>query len=116
MKRFLCFAAVGVVLIIVCCVALSAASVPPGTAGDLNGDGAVDIGDASLLLQHSLFPKVYPLSYAGDVDFDGSGSVNIADVVRLLRYSMFPEVYPLVEPADTEQSPAFQPELGEPVA
>ena len=32
--------------------------------GDLNGDGSVDLGDVVLLLQHVLFPDLYPLAAA----------------------------------------------------
>lgn len=74
-------------------ITASAAAVLPG---DVNGDGSVDIGDASLLLQHSLFPDLYPVSYKEGLDFDGDKAVNIRDVVRLIQYSLYPEDYPLV--------------------
>ena len=63
--------------------------------GDLNGDGFVDIHDAALLLQHSIFAEDYPVSYPGSLDFTGDGCVDIKDVVYLLQYSLYPETYPL---------------------
>ena len=71
--------------------------------GDLNGDGSVDIYDASLLLQHSIFPELYPVSYSKSLDFDRDGSIDIRDAVRLLRYSMYPEDYPIEEPETPEE-------------
>ena len=63
--------------------------------GDLNGDGFVDIHDAALLLQHSIFAEDYPVSYPGSLDFNRDGCVDIKDVVYLLQYSLYPETYPL---------------------
>jgi len=67
----------------------------PYTPGELNSDGAVDMNDAILLLQHSMFPELYPLDYAGDVDFTGDGVVDMNDAILLLQHSMFPELYPI---------------------
>ncbi len=63
--------------------------------GDLTGDGCVDIDDVNLLLQHSIFPAIYPLECSYDLDFTHDGSIDIYDVVLLLQYSMFPELYPI---------------------
>ena len=61
--------------------------------GDLNSDESVDINDVVLLLQHSIFPDIYPIDYPDSVDFNKDGSVDINDVVLLLQYSMFPDIY-----------------------
>ena len=70
-------------------------AIPPYTPGELNSDGAVDMNDAILLLQHSMFPELYPLDYAGNVDFTGDGVVDMNDAILLLQHSMFPELYPI---------------------
>jgi hypothetical protein len=57
--------------------------------------GEVDIDDAVLLLQYSIFPEDYPIEYTGSVDFDKSGEIDIDDAVLLLQYSIFPEDYPI---------------------
>ena len=85
----------GLLLITVC----AAAALP----GDVNGDGGIDIGDAALLLQHSLFPDIYPVGYTESLDFNGDSTIDIRDVVRLIQYSMYPDQYPLV----TEAALAF---------
>ena len=64
-------------------------------AGEINGDNTVDMNDAILLLQHSMFPELYPLDYAGNADFTGDGVVDMNDAILLLQHSMFPELYPI---------------------
>ncbi len=68
---------------------------PEYMIGDLNGDEAVDIADAVLLFQHSMVPDLYPIDYAGDVDFNADGVVDISDAVLLFQHSMVPDLYPL---------------------
>ena len=63
--------------------------------GDIDGSGEVDIDDAVLLLQYSIFPDFYPIEYLGNVDFDKNDSVDIDDAVLLLQYSIFPDFYPI---------------------
>ena len=63
--------------------------------GDLNWDDSVDVYDAALLLQHSLFPDLYPLSYPGRTDLNRDGSVDVYDAALLLQYSLFPDLYPI---------------------
>ena len=53
------------------------------------------MNDAILLLQHSMFPELYPLDYAGNADFTGDGVVDMNDAILLLQHSMFPELYPI---------------------
>jgi len=65
--------------------------------GDLTGDESIDINDAILLLQYSMFPDDYPIEYSGNVDFTGDGSIDLNDAILLLQHSMFPEDYPLNE-------------------
>jgi len=45
--------------------------------GELNGDESVDINDAVLLLQHSMFPELYTLDYVGNVDFNNDGKIDV---------------------------------------
>lgn len=63
--------------------------------GDLNRDEYVDLNDAILLLQYSMFPGDYPLEYRGSVDFTKDGYVDLNDAILLLQYSMFPDDYPI---------------------
>ncbi len=63
--------------------------------GDLNLDESVDLEDAILLLQHSLFPDDYVLEYVGSVDFTRNGSVDLEDAILLLQHSLFPDDYPI---------------------
>ena len=64
-------------------------------AGDINCDDYVDLHDAVLLLQYSMFPELYPLEYAGDVDFNDDGAIDLKDAILVLQHSMFPELYPI---------------------
>ena len=95
MKRFFLFLTTVLLLSAGLILSVSASG---GMAGDLNADDAVDIHDAALLLQYSIFPDHYPVSYAGTLDLDGDGEINIRDVVLLLQYSLFPEDYPIPVP------------------
>lgn len=54
---------------------------PPVCPGDLNGDGAIGIGDLSQLLSH--FGTTAGAA-AGDGDLDGDGDVDISDLSLLL--------------------------------
>lgn len=65
------------------------------TLGDIDGNDTVDIDDAVLLFQYSMLPELYPISYAGNLDFNKDGTVDIDDAVRLFQYSMLPDLYPL---------------------
>ncbi len=78
MKKALLKAAISLVLLLVIVLnvslpSLGATETPEmgtGTGdllkpGDLNGDGKVDLGDVVLLLQHVLFPELYPLAGSG---------------------------------------------------
>ncbi len=63
--------------------------------GDINADGSINIDDAVLLLQNSMFPEEYKLTYGGNVDFTKDKSIDIDDAVLLLQHSMFPDNYPI---------------------
>lgn len=65
------------------------------TLGDIDGNDTVDIDDAVLLFQYSMLPELYPISYAGNLDFNKDGTVDIDDAVRLFQHSMLPDLYPL---------------------
>ncbi len=67
-------------------------------AGDLTGDGKVDMADVILLLQHCLFPELYPVSYPGSLDFTEDGTEDIGDVILLLQHSLFPSIYTIKDP------------------
>ena len=66
-------------------------------AGDINCDGTIDVSDALLLLQYSMFPEIYPIEYDANVDFTRDGSVDVADAILVLQHSLFPELYPLLD-------------------
>ena len=53
----------------------------PGTPGDLNGDGVVDLADLAILLAH--YGETSGISYA-DGDLDGDGDVDLGDLALLL--------------------------------
>lgn len=63
--------------------------------GDIDGNDTIDIDDAVLLFQYSMLPGLYPISYAGNLDFNKDGTIDIEDAVRLFQYSMLPDLYPL---------------------
>ncbi len=65
--------------------------------GDVNLDKVVDMNDAILLLQHSMFPEMFVLEYKGSVDFTKDGYIDMNDAILLLQHSMFPELFPLEE-------------------
>jgi hypothetical protein len=64
-------------------------------AGDITGDGTVNITDVIALFRFSMMPDLYPITYAGDPDFTKDGSNDINDVIALFRYSMMPDLYPI---------------------
>ena len=72
-----------------------AVSVTLQKVGDLNCDEYVDMNDAILLLQHSMFPSLYPLEYKGSVDFNKDEVIDMNDAILLLQHSMFPDLYPI---------------------
>jgi hypothetical protein len=56
----------------------------PGTrVGDLNGDGAVDLSDLTVLLAHFGTPSGAALE---DGDLDGDGDVELTDLSILLTH------------------------------
>ncbi len=70
-------------------------SVTLQTLGDMDLNDVVDVNDAILLLQYSMFPDLYPIGYKGSVDFTKDGVVDMNDAILLLQYSMFPDLYPI---------------------
>lgn len=65
------------------------------TAGDIDGNGSVDIDDAILLFRHSMLPETYPIDYAENTDFNKDGKLDIDDAILLFRHSMLPDLYPI---------------------
>ena len=63
--------------------------------GDVNHDEVVNMNDAVLVLQHSVFPEIYPVEYKGSLDFNKDGAVDMNDAVLVLQYSLFPDLYPI---------------------
>ena len=80
-----------------CVVTVKEASAEPeGILGDINGDEAVDIADATYLFNYSMRPERYPIdAYEGTVDFEKDNSIDIKDATYLFNYSMRPERYPI---------------------
>ena len=54
-------------------------------AGDVNGDGKVDIFDAILLLRY-IAEYEDENFISANADFNGNGEVDIMDAIALLRY------------------------------
>lgn len=86
------------VVILCLCAFLAFSALAKELTGDLNADGNIDLEDAILLLQHSMFSEDYPLDYEGSVDFTNDGNIDLEDAILLLQHSMFPEDYPLTPP------------------
>ena len=63
--------------------------------GDIDLNDAVDMNDAILLLQHSMFPDLIKIGYKGNIDFTKDGAVDMNDAILLLQHSMFPDLIPL---------------------
>ena len=64
----------------------------PSEKGDVNGDGAVDMDDVYLLLNHVGDPAVHPIDpWTGDVNCDGT--INMGDVILLLNHVNNPATY-----------------------
>ena len=66
---------------------------PMYTAGDLNGDSAVNEDDAIYLLQHVLLPEFFPI--AQDADYNGDSKINEDDAIYLLQHVLLPDFFPL---------------------
>jgi len=58
----------------------------PFVRGDTNGDRAVDITDAIVLMQYLFGSREVPCLEALDVDEDAFGSLNVADAISLLDF------------------------------
>ena len=55
-----------------------------GIAGDLNGDGKVDIDDVNLAV-NLVLENISPDSIAGNPDVDGSGTTDIEDINAIIN-------------------------------
>lgn len=76
-------------------IAIPGTEEPEYLKGDLTGDSSINVDDAILLLQNSLFPDLYPIDYSGNYDFNNDGQIDVEDAILLLQHSMFPDLYPL---------------------
>ncbi len=64
--------------------------------GDINRNGSIDVNDAVLLLQYSIFPDLYPVSWnESSIDIYKDNVIDVKDATLLLQHSMFPDLYPL---------------------
>jgi len=68
-------------------VVLSLSRGVPSLPGDVNGDGTVDVGDATIALRGAVGLAVLTPAEAGRADVDRDGSVTIADVILILRHA-----------------------------
>ncbi len=64
--------------------AIKVSSTPTGIAGDLNGDGNVDIEDVNLLI-NVILELQSPDTLSGNADITGDGSTDIEDVNALIN-------------------------------
>ena len=69
--------------------------VPAGVLGDIDGNGTVDLQDATYLFNYSQFPDFFPMTYTGNLDFVADGNIDIQDATYLFNYSQFPEFFPI---------------------
>ena len=92
MKRLFGILSVVIASVLLSCSIAAAAYY---TVGDITMDDDVDVNDAILLLQYSMFPDLFTIDYPGEVDFSGDGTVDVNDAILLLQHSMFPDLFPL---------------------
>ena len=57
-------------------------------AGDANGDGAVGVDDALLVLRHAMSLTQLPGEYAPGCDVNGDGAITLTDALLVLRFAM----------------------------
>ena len=68
----------------------------PYQRGDINKDREIDASDAVFVLQHTLFPDLYPIRNINySMDFNKDGVLDVNDAIHLLQHSLFPKLYPL---------------------
>lgn len=59
---------------------------PSAAAGDVNGDGKVDLTDARLVMQHYNGVKALESSQEKGADTNGDGKINLTDVKLIMQY------------------------------
>jgi V8-like Glu-specific endopeptidase len=57
-------------------------------AGDINGDGIINVQDIVLAMQHVLLINLLEGSSLGSADVNGDGVVNVVDVTLLMQFSL----------------------------
>ena len=68
-----------------CCMWLDEEDEPAGLRGDVNGDGSVNIADATELIDYLLSGETDGINIS-NADSDQSGEINIADVTAIIDY------------------------------
>ena len=61
---------------------------PEPVPGDVNGSGAIETGDALLILRYMLGVETLTEEQLAAADFDGSGTVDQADALLILRAAL----------------------------
>ena len=61
---------------------------PEPVPGDVNGSGAIETGDALLVLRYMLGVETLTEEQLAAADFDGSGTVDQADALLILRAAL----------------------------
>lgn len=61
---------------------------PVGLIGDVNGDGVVDISDATNVLRYALEISTIPEQYLGNADVNGDGEINVTDATLIIRMAL----------------------------
>lgn len=61
---------------------------PVGIIGDVNGDGNVDISDATIVLRYALGISTIPEQYLDNADVNGDGQINVTDATLIIRMEM----------------------------
>ncbi len=60
----------------------------PGTPGDANGDGVVDVQDAVMVMRHALNLIALPDEAISICDMDGDGQITVQDAVLVMRAAL----------------------------
>lgn len=61
---------------------------PAGLLGDVNGDGLVNITDATAVLRHVMNLHLIPGTYLANADVNGDGTINTADATLIIRIAL----------------------------
>ena len=64
-------------------------------AGDVDGNGKINMVDVTKLRQYLTNKTKYPLAVEAAADVDNSGKINMVDVTKIRQYLTNKDKYPL---------------------